>query len=553
MLDDVNPAGLDTPAFGKALAAVAPGLAAHPGATVDALRRYASTMRSVVGSAASVAVGGSSTPPTPADPKDRRFADRAWSENALYFGLQQAYLAATRLGSDLVDAAGLDSSRSEKARFALRLVADALSPSNLLVTNPTALKRAFDTGGHSVVRGVSRLLSDLRDNNGMPSQVDRSGFRVGQNLAATPGLVVFRNDLMELIQYAPRTDTVHEVPLLCSPPWINKYYVMDLAPGRSFVQWAVDNGHTVFAISYRNPDDSMRAVTLDDYLREGPLTALDIIEDITGSPRVNLAGLCLGGTLTAMLLAYLAARQEDRVASATLLNTLVDFTDPGALAVFTDANAVDRLERRMAARGFLGGSEMAGTFNVLRANDLIFNYLVSGWLMGEDPPAFDILSWNADTTRMPAQMHAFYLRSCYVHNLFARGELDLAGVRLDLSKVGQDMYVLGAENDHITPWTGSYRTTQLVGGTVRYVLSSAGHIAGIVNPPSPKARHWTNDALPEDPLAWRSEATARSGSWWEDWVDWVTPRSGPRREPPAMGSAAYPPLGNAPGQYVYQS
>jgi len=482
---------------------------------------------------------------------DKRFTDATWDENFVFFGLRQAYLAYGRLLDDLVGAAQLDSATATKASFATKLLVDASSPTNFLPTNPAALKRAFETGGLSVLRGMRNFLDDAVNNNGRPRQVYTAPFKVGENLAATEGRVVYRSPLMELIQYAPQTETVHEVPLLCSPPWINKYYIMDLAPGRSFVEWAVKHGHSVFAISYRNPDETMRDVTLDDYLVEGPRAALEVINDITGQHEVNIVGLCLGGSLTAMLAAYLNAVGDDRVHSMTLLNTLLDYGEPGVLGVFTDIPTIERLERRMRRRGYLEGSDMAGTFDALRANDLIFNYVVSNWLMGENPPAFDILSWNADSTRMPAAMHSFYLRSLYLDNELARGELELQGQRLSLKDVDCDTYLVAAENDHIVPWRSSYRSTQLLSGDVRYVLSSAGHIAGIVNPPSKKARYRVGEQHPDDPERWHEAATEHQASWWEDWAGWIAERAGEHREPPAMGSTAYPPLDAAPGRYVH--
>jgi polyhydroxyalkanoate synthase len=345
---------------------------------------------------------------------------------------------------------------------------------------------------------------------------------------------------------------VFEIPLLASPPWINKYYIMDLAPGRSFIEWAVRHGHTVFAISYRNPTAAMRDVSLDDYLLGGPLAALEVITDITGAQQVNIVGLCLGGTLTAALLAYLAEIGRDCVASATLLNTLLDFSDPGQLGVFTDAESIERLERKMAERGYLESQEMAGTFDLLRSNDLIWNYVVSNWLLGQDPPAFDILAWNADATRMPANMHSFYLRSCYLENRLAKGEMVLAGTRLRLERIGEDVFLLAARNDHIAPWRSSYKATQLLKSNVRFVLSSSGHIAGIVNPPSPKSRHWTNPELPPTPEAWLAGAAEHRGSWWEDWAAWIETRAGERRKPPRIGSRKHRPLGDAPGTYVHE-
>jgi polyhydroxyalkanoate synthase subunit PhaC len=362
--------------------------------------------------------------------------------------------------------------------------------------------------------------------------------------------VVFRNELMELIQYAPQTPKVRAVPVLASPPWINKYYVMDLAPSRSFLEWAVQHERTVFAISYRNPDASMRGITLDDYLIHGPREALDVIGEITGAPTIDIIGLCLGGALTAMLAAYLAGKGDDRIGSVTLLNTLLDYSEPGVLGAFTDEKTVARLERQMAAEGVLEGSQMAGTFDLLRANDLIFNYVVSSWLMGQDPPAFDILAWNGDSTRMPAAMHSFYLRSLYMRNELVAGELELAGQRLSLSSVTSDTYAVGAINDHIVPWHGSYKTGGLLGGEVRYVLSSGGHIAGIVNPPGPKAWYEAGDYAGASPDTWRAAASKHQGSWWEDWTAWSDARAGGHVKPPPMGSKRHPALGDAPGEYV---
>ncbi len=545
-------ASLDPVSFGRALAEMANGLARHPGAAALAGLTYAAGLAAATAVSWARALGVATSPPAAPPPGNRRFADPAWTDNPWFAGILQGYLLAAKLADDLLGAAELERRWRDKAALGVRLLVDASAPSNFLATNPVALRRAFDTGGQSVVRGLGHLLDDVARNHGMPRQVDTRPFRLGENLAATKGKVVFRNRLMELLQYAPTTATVHETPLLCSPPWINKYYIMDLAPGRSFIEWAVDHGHTVFAISYHNPDQSMRAVKLDDYLLQGPVAALDVVRDITGAPQANLVGLCLGGTLTTMLLAYLDAIGDRRVRSATLLNTLVDFSEPGVLGAFTDQATIERLERRMARRGFLDGREMASTFDVLRANDLIWNYAVSGWLLGEDPPAFDILAWNADSTRMPAAMHSFYLRHCYLENQLAQSQMELAGVRLRLDAVTQDVYLVGAQADHITPWRSSYRTTQLIKGTARFVLSSSGHVAGIVNPPSPKARYWTNDATPPDPDAWLAAATEHQGSWWQDWAEWAERRGGQRRRLPSMASAQHPALADAPGVYVHE-
>jgi polyhydroxyalkanoate synthase len=543
-------AALDPVSFSKALGRFGTEVARRPLPTLAAMARCGTGLGLTGMAAAGRAVGLKTPGALPPAGKDKRFADKAWEENAAFFATGQAYRLWSRLVDDLLALAELEEPWNGKATFALRALVDAMAPTNFLATNPAALKRAFETGGVSLMRGVRNFMTDLTTNGGLPRKVDRSAFTIGKNIAATPGKVVFRNDLMELIQYAPQTDTTYSVPLLSSPPWINKYYIMDLAPERSFVEWAVQHGHTVFQISYRNPDASMGHVRLDDYLLDGPRTALDVIGDITGAEKVNMVGLCLGGSLTAMTLAYLAAKGDNRINSATLLNTLIDFSEPGTLGTFSDPESVERLERKMEKLGYLDSNEMSRTFDFMRANDLIWSYVASSWLMGEAPPAFDILAWNDDGTRMPAAMHSFYLRSCYIENQLARGVMTLADTPLDLGQIKSDTYVLSAKEDHIAPWTSAYKTTQLLPGNVRFTLSSSGHIAGIVNPPSPKAVHWTNPATPSDPKAWLAGATEHKGSWWEDWTAWIAERAGDRRKPPSLGSAKHQPVGDAPGKYV---
>jgi polyhydroxyalkanoate synthase len=485
--------------------------------------------------------------------KDKRFADPAWQDNPAFFAIGQAYLAAVQLADGLLAAGRGEPLTDAKARLMSDLILAALAPTNYFATNPAALKRAFETAGASVVAGTRNFLDDLRNNKGMPRQVDTRPFEIGRNMAATPGQVVFRNELMELIQYSPQTPQVRSVPVLASPPWINKYYIMDLAPGRSFLEWAVTHERTVFAISYRNPGPGMSGVTLDDYLVHGPRTALDVIADITGAPKIDIIGLCLGGALTGMLAAYLAGTGDQRLGSITLLNTLLDYSEPGVLGAFTDELTVSRLERQMKEQGgVLEGRQMATTFDALRPNDLIFNYVVSNWLLGQDPPAFDILAWNGDSTRMPATMHAFYLRSLYLRNELASDVMEVKGQRLSLGDIKNDVYVVGAINDHIVPWPASYKTTGLMGGDVRYVLTSGGHIAGIVNPPGPKP--WYEAGKPPNPVTaqqWREGAEHHSGSWWEDWARWAGRRAGRRTDPPPMGSERYPAIGDAPGSYIH--
>ena len=482
---------------------------------------------------------------------DKRFSDPAYQQNPAYFLLAQQYLLFSQLVTELLDTAAVSGSREAKARFAANFLVDALAPTNTLAGNPAAIRKAFDTGGLSIVKGLRNMADDLRHNGGWPSQVDKSGFEVGVNMAATAGSVVYRSDLIELIQYSPQTAETYSVPLLFCPPWINKYYIMDLAPGKSLIEWAVQHGHRCFAISYRNPDKSMSDYGFRDYLFGGPLDAVRVVRDITGARSVNTLSLCLGGTLTALGLAYNAARGDGSINSATLLNTHTDFTQPGLLGVFTDEATIAHLEKQMQQKGFLDSSTMARTFSALRPNDLIFQYVGNNWLCGNKPPSFDLLAWNEDSTRMPAKMHSEYLRSCYLRNEFARGEFEIDGDRLDPGLVNIDTYVLAAVDDHIVPWTSGYKTTQLLGGKSRFVLSSSGHIAGIVNPPNPKAKHWVNDSLPADPHEWKANAQIVNATWWQDWTAWIAERGGPMvSHRITLGNEDYPPIEKAPGSYV---
>ena len=544
---------LDAAGFAEALNEALRSSLMNPAAPARATLQLMTDLAQIPMVAATRWFGREIDSPVPVDPKDRRFADPAWSTNPFFYGVRLAYLSTCRYARDVVGAAGIEADVARKAELALDVMLDALAPTNFLATNPAALKRAFDTAGGSLVKGASNFLDDLVNNEGRPRQVDASGFTVGGNLAATPGKVVFRNELMELIQYAPQTEKVHARPLLCSPPWINKYYVMDLAPGRSFIEWAVQHGRTVFAISYLNPSKDMGGTSMDDYLLHGPQTALDVVQEITGAETIDIVGLCLGGALTAITAAYLTQGNDSRVGTLTLLNTMLDYAQPGALGNFTDERTVEKLIKKIAKSGTLEGTSMAGTFDILRANDLIFNYVVSNWLMGQDPPAFDILAWNSDSTRMPAAMHAFYLRNFYVRNKLAAGTLEIAGRTIDLSAIKSPTYVVSAINDHIVPWQSAYKTAGLVSGPVRFVLSSGGHIAGIVNPPSPKAWFLADGGAtpPATGEEWRDTATRHGGTWWEDWTRWAAESAGEMVDPPATGSDVHPVLGDAPGRYVH--
>jgi polyhydroxyalkanoate synthase len=538
-------AGVDPASLNAALASAAVGLARRPGTTARALAGLALEQASIAGEVVRT-LAGADADGSPA-PGDARFADRAWTENPFLRGLLRSYLASARSARQLVEAADLPAPTRRKAAFALDLLLDALAPSNVPWLNPAVVKEAIDTGGLSVARGLANLANDVIRNGGLPRQVEDSAFELGHNLAATPGRVVLRNDLIELLAYEPQTDDVLAEPLLYVPSWINKYYVLDLAPGRSFVEHAVRHGVTVLAVSWRNPDSSLADVTLDDYLRDGFLAALEATERIAGAPRVNLLGVCVGGTLTAIGLAALAGRGEaERVGSAALVNTLVDYGEPGDIAAFTDEATIERIEQRMRRRGYLAPAELSGPFTWMRSNDLVWRYVVANWYRGEQPPAFDILAWNADATRLPAAMHSQFLRACYLENLLVRPDaLVLDGTAIDVARVETPLYVLGAEKDHIAPWQSAYRTTQLVGGAARFTLASGGHIAGMVSPPDGRAWFRTADESPREPDAWLVTSERVAGSWWDDWLAWVGERSAGRVSPPKL------PAGEpAPGSYA---
>ncbi len=485
--------------------------------------------------------------------RDARFAAPAWESNAAYWYLRQLHLLRDRFVGQVIEAAPIAPHTKVKATLAASILSDTMAPTNTLLGNPAALQKAFETGGTSLIRGAKNMLTDMATNDGWPSQVDRRPFTVGENTACTPGKVVYRNELFELLQYEPQTEQVHEIPLLFCPPWINKYYIMDLAPERSLVEWAVRHGHTCFAISYRNPDASMRDATFEDYLLDGPLEAIEVVRSITGAEVVNTIAVCLGGTLSAMGMAYDAALGRRTVNSATLINTHTDFTRPGVLGAFADEPTIALLERHMAKEGLLPSQRLSRTFSLCRANDLVFSYLAKNWLMGETPPAFDLLAWNDDGTNMPARMHGDFLRWFYLENRLAEGRMEIDGTRLDLATVDQPTYVVSAVDDHIVPWASAYETTQLLGGEHnRFVLSTSGHIAAIVNPPSPKAKHWTNTDLDGDAERWKAGAQLNDGTWWDDWVPWIAEQGGALvPAPERLGSDDHPPIGDAPGTYVH--
>ena len=563
------------------------------------------------------------------EPGDRRFKDDAWSENPLYDHIKQSYLLASKfMLSTVRQTEGLDAHTAHKVDFYTRQFIDALSPTNFAMTNPEVARRTVETGGENLVQGLSNMLEDLERGQGQLRirMTDPEKFELGENVAVTPGKVVFENDLMQLLQYAPATETVRRRPLLVVPPWINKYYILDLRPKNSFLKWAVDQGYTVFVISWVNPDERLTEKMMDDYLLEGPIAALDAVGKATGESGVNAIGYCLGGTLLAATLAYLKARdaaeptgsanaaetgrvgqpsdaaptaevaeaeetgdageterpaqapENDQAAnadagaataatpdpaaapvsdrlptieSATFFTTMVDFEEPGELGVFIDEEQLALVEESMKEKGYFDGARMAEAFNLLRANDLIWSFVINNYLMGRDPFPFDLLYWNSDSTRMPRAMHSSYLREMYQHNrLREPGGITLDGVPIDLTSIDVPTYILSTREDHIAPWRSTYAATQLYRGPIRFVLAMSGHIAGVVNPPSAnKYGHFTGE-LAATPDAWLEGATAHEGSWWPDWDAWVSEHGGGEVPPREPGAGALPAIEDAPGRYV---
>jgi len=479
---------------------------------------------------------------------DGRFKDDDWSSNFLFDYMKQSYLITARhIQHAVASVEGLSPESEKKVAFFTRQYVDALSPSNFAMTNPQVLRETLASGGQNLLKGLNNLLSDME--KGGISMTDEKAFKLGRNVATTPGKVVFQTDLMQLIQFQPTTQEAYRTPLVIIPPWINKYYILDLRPSNSFIKWALDQGHTVFVLSWVNPDARLAQMGFEDYMKQGPLAALEAVEKATGERKVNFIGYCLGGTLLGATLAYLASKGEDRVASATFFVALLDFSAPGELGVFIDEAQVDNLEKKMNERGYLEGSEMASTFNLLRANDLVWSFVINNYLMGKDPFPFDLLYWNSDATRMPARMHSFYLRNMYLKNLLGvPGGITLEGVPIDLSKVQVPAYFISTAEDHIAPWKTTYKGSQYLGGDVRFVLGGSGHIAGIVNPPSAKKYHyWTNEARPGSAEDWFKTATQRPGSWWEDWQSWMDARNAGDKVP---ARTPQNPLEDAPGSYV---
>ena len=487
---------------------------------------------------------------------DKRFRDEAWSENAVFDYMKQSYLLSANWLQGLMGGVeGLDNKTKHKLDFYTKLYVDALSPTNFALTNPEVLRATAESKGENLVKGLKNLLEDFERGKGKLAikMVDTKAFKVGGNLAVTPGKVVFQNDLMQLIQYTPSTEKVHKRPLLIVPPWINKFYILDLKPENSFIRWVVAQGYTVFVVSWVNPDAEKAKKTFEDYMIEGPLAALDAIEQATGEKKINAVGYCIGGTLLSATLAHLAAKKDTRIGAATFLTTLVDFEQVGDVGVFIDEAQVEALEEMMNKRGFLDGSEMSATFNTLRANDLVWSFVINNYLLGKEPFPFDILFWNSDSTRMPAVMHSQYLRHMYLENALARpGGITLGGTPLDLSKIKVPTYILSTREDHIAPWESTYKATQIYAGDVTFTLAMSGHVAGVVNPPAKgKYGYWTNAVNPETGAAWFAGAQKHDGSWWPHWETWLKEHAGPMVEARVPGEGGkLKALEDAPGSYV---
>ncbi|MFS8181827.1 PHA/PHB synthase family protein [Pseudovibrio denitrificans] len=486
---------------------------------------------------------------------DKRFKDSQWDDNNFFDFIKQMYLQTSNWAEELVEGAeDLDDHTRHKAGFYVKQISNAMSPSNFILTNPELLRETMSSNGSNLVKGMKLLAEDIKAGHGdlRIRQTDPDKFEVGVNVAVTPGKIVEQNDVCQLIQYTPTTETVLKRPLLIVPPWINKYYILDLNQEKSFIRWAVDQGHTVFVISWINPDEKQAQKSFEHYMRDGILNSLERIRKTTQQSTVNAIGYCVGGTLLAATLAYLARiGEEDRISSATFLTTQVDFTHAGDLKVFVDEEQIEILEHRMGQKGYLDGSKMATAFNMLRSNDLIWPYVVNNYLRGKDPFPFDLLYWNADSTRMPAANHSYYLRNCYHKNALAEGEMELAGEKLDLSEIQIPVYNLATKEDHIAPAKSVFKGCGCFGGPVEYVLSGSGHIAGVVNPPSKeKYQYWTGNK-PEGSLDdWMQNASETAGSWWPHWQKWITSQDDNRVKARKPGARRTKILEDAPGSYV---
>jgi polyhydroxyalkanoate synthase len=530
------------------------GMATHPEALMQAQLQLWQDFATLWESTARKMLGGEAAPVVVPKPGDKRFKDQAWNDNQIFDFIKQSYLLTANWLQSTVGAVEVDDPDAKKrVGFYTKQFADAMAPTNFLLTNPEVLRTTFQSNGENLVNGLNNLLEDLERGGGQLSiRQSADAFTLGQNIALTPGKVIFRNELLELLQYEPSTAEVYERPLLIFPPWINKFYILDLKPENSFIKWLTAQGYTVFVASWVNPDKRLAMKSFEDYMQDGIFAALDAVAQATGVRDPNVVGYCIGGTLLGATLAYMAAKGDDRVHSATFWAAQIDFSEAGDLTVFVDEAQLEALQQQMeAAGGVLEGKKMATTFNMLRANDLIWSFVINNYMLGKQPMPFDLLYWNSDTTRMPEKMHLFYLRECYKNNALAKGKMTLSGERLDLSRVTVPVYLQSAKEDHIAPFRSVFKATKLFKGPIRFIIAGSGHIAGVINPPAAKKyNYWTNDALPATVEEWQAGAKEHPGSWWPDWDAWLSKLSGkkiPARKP---GDGKLATLGNAPGSYV---
>jgi polyhydroxyalkanoate synthase len=482
---------------------------------------------------------------------DRRFVAKEWQEDPIFSYVKQSYLLAANLLTELAENANLEQHNQQKLNFYTKYFIEAMSPTNFAATNPEVINHAIETKGQSLIAGLKNLLTDLE--KGRITMTDESAFQVGKNLAITPGAVIYENEIMQLIQYQATTETVNERPLIIVPPCINKYYILDLKPENSFVKYAVEQGNTVYLISWRNPESEHRDWGWDDYIQAGVIKALEVVKAISNAKKVNAVSWCVGGTILATALAVLAKQKNNSIASATFFTTLLDFSQPGEIGVFIDEVQIARRESQLKYQGILSGQDLATTFSMIRANDLIWSYVVNNYLKGQTPTPFDILYWNSDPTHLPAKMYSYYIRNMYLDNkLVESNALTMCGVPINLGNIKIPCYFLSTIDDHIAPWMTTFNSAQLLGGTIEFVLGASGHVAGVINPPAKNKRHyWSNGELGKDPAHWLKTAQSHPGSWWTHWDQWLKQRGGSAiPAPAALGNAQYAPIEPAPGRYV---
>ena len=538
----------------KTLGAVAQSYMAEPQKLMEAQTALWNSYSKLWQNAWSKVLGDPMPPMATPARNDKRFKDKDWQENAMFDFFKQFYLVSSTWAQDLVkNADGVDDHTRLKAKFYVEQILNALSPSNFPASNPEILRATLATNGANLLEGMKHLEQDISSPDGRLriKQSDTTAFEIGKNIAMTPGKVVFRNDTFELIQYSPSVKRAYEIPLLIVPPWINKFYILDLNPKKSFVRWATEQGLTVFVVSWVNADEKQGRKSFGDYMKEGFLEAVQAVQDATGSEKVNTIGYCIGGTLVAAALGYMAAKNDTRVNAATFFTTQIDFEKAGDLLVYVDEEQVKWIEERMEEKGYLAGSRMADAFNLLRSNDLIWSYVINNYMLGKEPMPFDLLYWNSDSTQMPAGVHSFYLRECYLANKLALGKMILDNVRIDLKKVTVPIYNLAAREDHIAPLPSVFRLGQFMGGETKLVVAGSGHIAGVINPPEArKYQYWTNERNVSTVEDWLKGTKEHEGSWWPDWAEWITARSGDKVSAPVPGDGKLDVLGDAPGTYV---